>query len=55
MGGSRLSTDEQMHNHSGHEPEEATALASVACDLRLHEVDWLGGCFVPASTFEGGT
>ncbi len=55
MGGSRLSTDEHIHDHSGGEQEEATALAGVACDLRLHEVNWVVGCVVPASTFEGGT
>ena len=38
--------------------EEAYALASVACDLRIHEVvdapNWVVGCFVPESIFEGG-
>jgi acetamidase/formamidase len=36
--------------------EEAYALASVACDLRIHEVvdapNWVVGCFIPASIFE---
>ena len=38
--------------------EEAYAVASVACDLRIHEVvdapNWIVGCFVPESIFEGG-
>lgn len=38
--------------------EEAYALASVACDLRVHEVvdapNWVVGCFVPESIFQGG-
>ena len=38
--------------------EEAYAVASVACDLRIHEVvdapNWVVGCFVPESIFEGG-
>lgn len=44
-------------NH-GIEREEAYAVASVACDLRIHEVvdapNWVVGCFVPESIFEGG-
>jgi len=44
-------------NHSL-EREEAYAVASVACDLRIHEVvdvpNWVVGCFVPQSIFEGG-
>jgi acetamidase/formamidase len=44
-------------NH-GIERQEAYALASVACDLRIHEVvdapNWVVGCFVPESIFEGG-
>jgi acetamidase/formamidase len=43
----------------GLDREEAYALASVACDLRIHEVvdapNWVVGCFVPESIFEGGT
>ena len=35
--------------------EEAYAVASVACDLRIHEVvdapNWVVGCFVPESVF----
>ena len=35
----------------GFDREEAYALASVACDLRIHEVvdapNWVVGCFVP--------
>ena len=42
----------------GLDPEEAYALASVACDLRIHEVvdapNWIVGCFIPESVFEGG-
>ena len=38
--------------------EEAYAAASVACDLRIHEVvdtpNWVVGCFIPQSIFEGG-
>ncbi len=41
-------------NH-GLEPEEAYAIASVACDLRIHEVvdqpNWVVGCFVPTGIF----
>jgi acetamidase/formamidase len=37
--------------------EEAYALASVACDLRIHEVvdvpNWVVGCFVPDALFGG--
>lgn len=37
--------------------QEAYALVSVACDLRIHEVvdvpNWLVGCFVPDALFEG--
>ena len=36
--------------------EEAYAVASVGCDLRIHEVvdqlNWVVGCFVPQSIFE---
>jgi acetamidase/formamidase len=42
----------------GLDREEAYAVASVACDLRIHEVvdapNWIVGCFVPESIFEGG-
>jgi acetamidase/formamidase len=42
-------------NH-GLEREEAYAVASVACDLRIHEVvdapNWVVGCFVPRSILE---
>jgi len=42
----------------GLDREEAYALTSVACDLRIHEVvdapNWVVGCFVPESIFEGG-
>jgi acetamidase/formamidase len=43
-------------NH-GLDREEAYAVASVACDLRTHEVvdapNWVVGCFIPQSIFEG--
>src|SRR4029077_10951067 len=43
-------------NH-GLDREEAYAIASVACDLRIHEVvdapNWVVGCFIPQSIFEG--
>jgi acetamidase/formamidase len=42
----------------GLDREEAYAVASVACDLRIHEVvdapNWIVGCFVPQAIFEGG-
>ena len=42
----------------GLDREEAYAVASVACDLRIHEVvdapNWVVGCFIPNSIFEGG-
>jgi len=42
-------------NH-GLEREEAYAVASVACDLRIHEIvdapNWVVGCFVPRSILE---
>ena len=42
----------------GLDREEAYAVVSVACDLRIHEVvdapNWVVGCFVPESIFEGG-
>jgi acetamidase/formamidase len=42
----------------GLDREEAYAVASVACDLRIHEVvdapNWVVGCFVPQSIFKGG-
>jgi acetamidase/formamidase len=38
--------------------EEAYAIVSVACDLRIHEVvdapNWVVGCFVPDALFEAG-
>ena len=44
-------------NH-GLDREEAYAVTSVACDLRIHEVvdapNWVVGCFIPESIFEGG-
>ena len=42
----------------GLDREEAYALASVACDLRIHEVvdapNWVVGCFLPESIFDQG-
>jgi acetamidase/formamidase len=42
-------------NH-GLDREEAYAVASVACDLRIHEVvdapNWVVGCFVPLAIFQ---
>jgi acetamidase/formamidase len=39
----------------GHSREEAYAIASVACDLRIHEIvdipNWVVGCFIPDSIF----
>jgi acetamidase/formamidase len=39
----------------GGTPQEAYALVSVACDLRIHEVvdapNWVVGCFVPDALF----
>src|SRR5689334_374271 len=53
----RATIDWLGENH-GLEREEAYAVASVACDLRIHEVvdvpNWVVGCFIPQSIFEGG-
>jgi acetamidase/formamidase len=42
----------------GLDREEAYAVASVACDLRIHEVvdapNWVVGCFLPESIFDQG-
>jgi len=42
----------------GFDRQEAYAFASVACDLRIHEVvdapKWVVGCFVPESIFDQG-
>jgi acetamidase/formamidase len=42
----------------GLDRQEAYALASVAVDLRIHEVvdapNWVVGAFVPGSIFDGG-
>jgi acetamidase/formamidase len=47
-----------LGEHRGLDREEAYAIASVACDLRIHEVvdapNWVVGCFIPESIFEGG-
>jgi acetamidase/formamidase len=48
-----------LGDRHGFEREEAYALASVACDLRIHEVvdapNWVVGCFVPGSIFDAGS
>jgi acetamidase/formamidase len=45
-----------LKSHHGLGREEAYALASVACDLRIHEVvnapNWVVGAFVPEGIFE---
>ena len=45
-----------LGDRHGFDRREAYALASVACDLRIHEVvdapNWLVGCFVPEAIFE---
>jgi acetamidase/formamidase len=42
----------------GLDRNEAYAIASVAVDLRIHEVvdapNWVVGAFIPESIFEGG-
>ena len=42
----------------GLDRQEAYAVASVACDLRIHEVvdapNWVVGCFIPESIFDQG-
>lgn len=47
-----------LGEHRGLGREEAYAVASVAADLRIHEVvdapNWVVGCFVPGSIFEEG-
>jgi acetamidase/formamidase len=52
-------TVSHLGERRGLERSEAYALVSVACDLRIHEVvdapNWVVGCFVPDSIFEGGT
>jgi acetamidase/formamidase len=49
-------TIEWLGENHALEREEAYALASVACDLRIHEVvdapNWVVGCFVPRSILE---
>ena len=47
-----------LGDRHGLDREEAYALASVACDLRIHEVvdapNWVVGSFVPDSIFQEG-
>jgi acetamidase/formamidase len=46
---------EHVVGRRGGTPQEAYALVSVACDLRIHEVvdapNWVVGCFVPDAIF----
>jgi len=48
---------EYMVTQKGREREEAYAIASVAADLRIHEVvdvpNWVVGAFLPLGIFEG--
>ena len=48
---------EYMATQKGREREEAYAIASVAADLRIHEVvdipNWVVGAFLPLGIFEG--
>jgi acetamidase/formamidase len=47
---------EHLGAHHGIEREEAYALVSVACDLRIHEIvdapNWVVGAFLPEAIFE---
>jgi acetamidase/formamidase len=47
-----------LGEHRGLEREEAYAVASVAADLRIHEVvdapNWVVGAFIPEDIFEEG-
>jgi acetamidase/formamidase len=47
-----------LQERRGLDREEAYAVASVVCDLRIHEVvdapNWVVGCFVPDAIFPGG-
>ena len=49
---------EHMVEHRGREREEAYAIASVAADLRIHEVvdapNWVVGAFLPLDIFDEG-
>jgi acetamidase/formamidase len=51
-------TIEHLGERRGLDREEAYALASVACELRIHEVvdapNWVVGAFVPDEIFGGG-
>ena len=50
------STVAWLGDRHGLDRQEAYAIASVACDLRIHEVvdapNWVVGCFVPESIFD---
>jgi formamidase len=45
-----------MVSQRGRSREEAYAIASVACDLRIHEVvdvpNWVVGAFLPEEIFD---
>ena len=47
-----------LQERRGVDREEAYAVASVVCDLRIHEVvdapNWVVGCFVPDAIFPAG-
>jgi acetamidase/formamidase len=49
---------EHLGDRHGLERQEAYAVCSVACDLRVHEVvdvpNWVVGMFLPGAIFEGG-
>ena len=49
-------TPEEIAAEHGIEREEAYAVASVACDLRIHELvdapNWVIGAFLPGAIFE---
>jgi formamidase len=46
-----------LGDRHGIERQEAYALASVACDLRIHELvdvpNWVVGAFLPNAIFDG--
>jgi acetamidase/formamidase len=50
-------TIEYLGNRYGLERQEAYAVVSVACDLRIHELvdvpNWVVGAFLPEDIFEG--
>ena len=48
---------EHLVEHRGRDRREAYAIASVAADLRIHEVvdapNWMVGAFLPLDIFDG--